>query len=189
VRKLLIRGVRKFEILEWHEARPDDIFKKFPDHFSALDFLCGLMHDAFNMAVLRGVTANGALHANFSGWTNYEVIEQLAWELVAGRVRVAVSPVEIERGNFRPLEEEPEEEDFKPKPKLWPDKKKTWFEIELLDEADQPVGGELYQITLPNGIVAKGYTDSDGMARIIEIDPGECQITFPNLDKEAWERI
>lgn len=64
---------------------------------------------------------------------------------------------------------------------------KSWIEIELVDEEDQPVPGEKYKITLPEGSVAQGTLDNKGFARVEGIDPGTCQITFPNLDKDAWE--
>ena len=68
------------------------------------------------------------------------------------------------------------------------EEKTSWIEIELVDEDDQPVTGEKYEITLPDGRVAKGTTDNKGLARIDKIDPGNCQITFPDLDKDAWEK-
>jgi type VI secretion system secreted protein VgrG len=66
---------------------------------------------------------------------------------------------------------------------------KSWIEIELVDEEDNPVPGEKYKVTLPNGKVAQGTLDQNGFAHIGGIDPGTCQITFPNLDKDAWEKI
>jgi len=70
------------------------------------------------------------------------------------------------------------------------DKKKTsWIEIELVDEDKNPVPGERYSITLPDGeTVAEGTLDEKGFARVEGIDPGTCQITFPDLDKNAWEK-
>ena len=66
--------------------------------------------------------------------------------------------------------------------------KKSWIEIELVDEAGQPVPGEPYRITLPDGTtVADGTTDEKGRARVDHIDPGSCKVTFPNLDKDAWQ--
>lgn len=70
------------------------------------------------------------------------------------------------------------------------EEKKSWIEIELVDENDQPVPGERYRVTLPDGtIIAEGTLDEKGLKRIDGIDPGTCQITFPNLDKDAWKRI
>src|SRR6185369_10323509 len=68
-------------------------------------------------------------------------------------------------------------------------KKKSWIEIELVDEEGNPVPGEAYRITLPDGeSVAEGTLDDKGFARVDGTDPGTCKITFPNLDKEAWEK-
>lgn len=76
---------------------------------------------------------------------------------------------------------------FKPPPPSEA-KKKSWIEIELVDEDSNPVSGESYMITLPDGeTVAEGTLDEKGFARIEGIDSGSCKITFPELDKEAWE--
>jgi len=64
----------------------------------------------------------------------------------------------------------------------------SWIEIELVDEADQPVPGERYEVTTPDGRVVRGTLDQNGFAHIGGIQPGECKITFPRLDKEAWTR-
>ncbi|MCA9312044.1 MAG: type VI secretion system tip protein VgrG, partial [Phycisphaerales bacterium] len=76
------------------------------------------------------------------------------------------------------------------KPDDGDDEERTWIEIELVDEDDQPVPGEKYRITLPDGsTVAEGTLDQDGFARVDGIEePGNCKVTFPNLDKEAWEK-
>jgi len=68
--------------------------------------------------------------------------------------------------------------------------KKSWIEIELVDEEDNPVPGERYRITLPDGeTLAEGTLDQKGFARVEGIDPGTCKITFPSLDKDAWQKI
>ena len=68
-------------------------------------------------------------------------------------------------------------------------KKKSWIEIELVDEDDNPIPGERYKVTLPDGrTVAEGTLDENGFARVDGIDPGTCKITFPRLDKDAWKK-
>jgi type VI secretion system secreted protein VgrG len=67
-------------------------------------------------------------------------------------------------------------------------KEKThWIEVQLLDDAGQPITSESVEVTTPDGSVSGGTTDEKGVYRIEHIDPGSCQITFPNLDKDAWE--
>lgn len=65
----------------------------------------------------------------------------------------------------------------------------TWIEIQLLGEDDQPIPGERYRIELPDGSVREGRLNDKGLARVDGIDPGQCVVTFPALDEEAWTRI
>jgi type VI secretion system secreted protein VgrG len=66
--------------------------------------------------------------------------------------------------------------------------KKSWIEIELLDDEGKPVPGETYRVTLPDGTtVAEGTLDEKGFARVGNIDPGTCKVTFPKLHKDAWK--
>ncbi len=64
-----------------------------------------------------------------------------------------------------------------------------WIEIELVDENDDPVPGEPYEIVMPDGSVASGTLDNKGRARHDNIPmKGSCKVTFPRLDKDAWEK-
>ena len=68
--------------------------------------------------------------------------------------------------------------------------RKTWIEIELVDEADAPVPGMAYRVELPDGSVSEGVLDDKGLARIEGFvkGSGQCKVTFPSLDKEAWDK-
>jgi hypothetical protein len=78
---------------------------------------------------------------------------------------------------FKPREDQPGEE-----------KQTSWIEIELVGEDDKPIAGEAYQITMPDGSVKTGTLDEKGFARVEGMDPGTCKVTFPDLDKDAWEK-
>lgn len=65
--------------------------------------------------------------------------------------------------------------------------KTSWIEIELIDETGEPVPDQPYQIVLPDGSTVDGILDETGQARMEGIDPGTCQITFPDMDKGAWK--
>jgi type VI secretion system secreted protein VgrG len=66
--------------------------------------------------------------------------------------------------------------------------KKHWIEIELQDDDGNPMPGQPYRITLPDGVtVADGTLDEKGCARVDNIDSGTCEVTFPNLDKNTWK--
>jgi type VI secretion system secreted protein VgrG len=68
------------------------------------------------------------------------------------------------------------------------EEEKSWIEIELKDEEDNPIPGEKYEIEVPGGRKAKGTLDENGYARVEGFEEGECKVTFPNLDKDAWEK-
>ena len=65
--------------------------------------------------------------------------------------------------------------------------KKHFVAIQMLDQEGRPAAGEDFKLTLPDGTVQEGNLDQHGKARINDIDPGSCKITFPNLDKDSWE--
>lgn len=65
----------------------------------------------------------------------------------------------------------------------------SWIEIELVGEDDKPIPGEKYRVTLPDGSVDEGTLDQNGWARVEGFEKGECEVTFPDLDQEAWEFI
>lgn len=65
--------------------------------------------------------------------------------------------------------------------------KKSWIEIELVDDEGKPIPGEKYRVTLPDGsTLAEGTLDEKGQARVESLDPGSCKVSFPDLDKDSW---
>ena len=63
---------------------------------------------------------------------------------------------------------------------------KTWIEIELVDEDGVPVAREPYTLNLPDGDIRSGTLDSRGRARVEDIDPGTCEVSFPEIDRREW---
>jgi hypothetical protein len=86
----------------------------------------------------------------------------------------------VEEGNGETTEEKEEKEE---------EKKKSWIEIELVGEDDEGIPGEKYKITLPDDSVAEGTLDEKGCRRVEGFEKGTCKVCFPDLDKEAWEKI
>jgi len=68
------------------------------------------------------------------------------------------------------------------------EKKLSWIEIELVDEEGKPVPSEKYSIDLPDGRKKEGMLDSEGRARVDGIDPGTCNVSFPDRDAKDWKK-
>ena len=66
---------------------------------------------------------------------------------------------------------------------------KPWISIQLIGEDDKPVPGGACRIVLTDCSTVEGVLDGDGSARVDGIDPGACVVTFPELDRDAWEGI
>jgi hypothetical protein len=54
----------------------------------------------------------------------------------------------------------------------------TWIEFELLDGAGGPVSGEPYRVTLPDGSVREGKTDTHGLVCFTGIAHGNAEIEW-----------
>ncbi len=54
----------------------------------------------------------------------------------------------------------------------------------------KPVPNEKYRIKVPNeDSPREGTLDSQGQAAYFDLDPGSCEVSFPDLDAEAWEFV
>ena len=67
------------------------------------------------------------------------------------------------------------------------EEKPSWIEIELLDDAGDPVSGARYRVTLPDGTADEGTLDAKGFARVDGFAPGECKVEFPDFDGREWK--
>lgn len=65
----------------------------------------------------------------------------------------------------------------------------AYIEIQLIDMLERPVPGARYRIKLPDGVEVEGLLDDDGCAYFDHLDPGNCTVTFPDLDQRAVQRI
>lgn len=66
-------------------------------------------------------------------------------------------------------------------------RKKSWVEIELVDQKGKPVPHERYRVVPPGEKPVEGFLDAQGFARVAGIDPGTCKISFPDLDAASWK--
>lgn len=64
--------------------------------------------------------------------------------------------------------------------------KTSWIEVQLVDENGKGIAGQAFVVTAPDGCDYSGTTDEKGVGRVDGIDPGSSDVTFPDLDKDAW---
>jgi hypothetical protein len=62
-----------------------------------------------------------------------------------------------------------------------------WIEVQLVDDAGEPVANIAYRIELSDRGVRTGVTNAAGVLRYEDIPGGTCKLTFPYLDEDAWE--
>jgi hypothetical protein len=67
--------------------------------------------------------------------------------------------------------------------------KESWISIKLVDQDNHPVAGEPFRVKLPDGTIVEGQLDRHGVAKISGIDPGSCQVSFPNRNAPDWKHL
>jgi hypothetical protein len=65
--------------------------------------------------------------------------------------------------------------------------KSAWIEINLRDYKGRPIPGERYEIKLPDGSLQTGVLDAYGHAEYYGINPGTCEVSFPDIPDDKWD--
>jgi len=158
---------------------------------SARRFLRPFYGDHFAMSTLRDLVAERFHHSDVSTWNDNRVLEFVAWKLASGRLRIADKPgFRFTGGGASPAEQPPEAEEPPPAPVSQVTTETHWIEIEMVGEDDKPIPGVRYMVKQSDGTsVASGRLDRLGFIRATVPESGSYQISFPDLDKEAWEKI
>jgi len=171
--------------------------RELRDLGSARELVRPLLSHPGNRAATRAALGSG------TAWSDQELVEQLARRMVQEGLLVvscADSWLSSIQGTFQaaaggarpqqqpprttPLQDEEAAKQGKPPPRP---EQKHWLEIELLDDEGKPIAGELYFVELPDGSKLSGRTDSQGCARVEDVDPGTAKVSFPDLDKTMYE--
>ena len=63
--------------------------------------------------------------------------------------------------------------------------KSAWIGIGLT-RSGRPVPGAAWEVRLPNGETVEGRLDGNGKSRLEGLDPGQCTVTFPELDRRGF---
>jgi hypothetical protein len=156
----------------------------FQDPSSALDFLGRLLADPHGLDTLRDVAASDPRGRDLD---DHEVLELLARRLSERSLRLIQLPPTVlgavgDAAEIEPTAREPEAEARE---------EKTWIRIVLVDNGNprRPVPFKRYRIELPDGSVREGMLDENGAATLTGIDPGDCEVSFPEFDAAEWRPL
>ncbi|MBI4716610.1 MAG: type VI secretion system tip protein VgrG [Planctomycetes bacterium] len=86
----------------------------------------------------------------------------------------AESPSEVAGWEFEPAETK--------------EKEASWIDISLVNEAAEPIPGARYRVVDSAGKVKEGTLDANGRAHVAPIEPGPCEVSFPDYDGPAWRK-
>ncbi len=182
MQKSLRFGHNRYEIL----GQKDRVLK-FDSPSAALTFLRRFQHDPLQMATLRNLLS--AHRHDMIRMKDPAVLQKAAELLATGKVRLLDRHVLIGGSSTETEAAAPNnggQETATPAPAP---AKKSWIEIQLIDTEGEPVPNERYRIKLPDGSVQEGRLDSFGYAEYYDINPGNCEVTFPDLDHGSWDRV
>ncbi len=141
--------------------------------------------DALALAEFRNLAETYGLLQGVHRVTDVKVLEHVAWLLDTERL-IPIECVEL-RQESPGAPAAPAPPPARTRPPVALEDLKTWVEIELLYDTGKPVPNERYVIKVPGGATESGTTDENGRARITGIDPGTCDISFPDIDAREWK--
>ena len=175
-----------YRLLWWHErderAKDGATYLRLRgDATNALAFARAFVSVPPAVAAIRALLARDlvAVHR----LDDDHIIEALATRLAGGRIfaeRLASGPLlafDIHEGKAEPAAAGADTAKSQPK---------TWIEIELVNTEGNPVPNERYWIELPDGSVREGRLNGEGRAYFGGLDPGDCDVRWPNLDGQAF---
>ncbi len=121
-----------------------------------------------------------------------QVLDRIRYLLTVGRLHLCVLPAAERMTRRRGATAQPaaiavpppppkKQPDDQPRERTKPEEKKTWIEIELVDEQGAPLPEERYRIRLSDGSIREGTLDANGRARFDTIDAGTCDLAFLSL--------
>jgi hypothetical protein len=150
--------------------------------FEIDNLLRELKHDPYALSTLRKRLWQEGLTVH--RLSDEQVLERIGGMFRRGHLHVCGRRVPwhiVDSDTIEETEEKP------PEKKPSETREKTWVGIELLDDEGGPVVGEKYRLVLPDGSVREGRLDGRGQARFDDLDPGTCEVSFPDRDGREWK--
>jgi len=153
----------------------------------AIRFLERLQLDSAQIAGLRGRVLKSV--QSHRGLTDRQVLEALASLIVSGQLRILRRvDRQAAAGGGEAAAPEPQGA-TQAAPASSAARKKAWIEIKLLDHQGKPVPKQPFRIKFPDGSTDQGRLNDFGEAEYYGINPGTCQICFPELGNDEYEPV
>src|SRR5438128_5319024 len=150
----------------------------FVDCSSADDarrYLQDYAHDPGSLAQMRTILAEDAHGIDVWRLDDAEVLDEMASRVSLHRLTIAE-----ELDEPMPAVPEPQSASSSsaaPPPELPRSKKLTWIEFQVVwDESGKPVKNVRLVVKTPDGVENFHDTNSEGLVRIDELDPGNCDV-------------
>lgn len=179
----------------WYECPDPERCLRFHDKEATLLWLLQFKANSMAMGTLRRlVTEDEALYLQWRLKEDHflghlaEVLSRGEWHVCATDIEKAAQS--SGGGSTSAPEDPPDNSSSRatksPSPKESDDAETTWITIHLVDDDHKPVARAKYRVILPDQTVEEGVLDEKGTAHIEGITPGQCQITFPEIDGREW---
>lgn len=179
-------GDRWCELSTRNDAEHTDSHKQdFDGVTAARAWLDALGNVPNGMEILRTVSQRVDLAADLSTLTDEALLQRVAWQLVDRELYADGRLRDTPGGGGGGDNPTPGPRTDPPPPLVEND---TWIEIHLKTTDNRPLPGERYTLKLADGSVREGTTNSAGAVRIEGIDPGICELKFPDLDRRESTR-
>ena len=180
----LVREVRDCEDCRNHEAH----VRADSGLFLQSEIMRAGRGDASVLSSLRALAARYGLLNDVHRAIDAAILEHVAWLLETRRL-VAVECVLLRPDRPFVVSAASSGPPAPPQRKTPIEDPKTWVGIELVDDVGRAVAGQRYIVKVPEGVVNEGTLDAQGRARISGIDPGVCEISFPDIDAREYKKI
>ena len=179
---------RPWSLVFWDEVQPDD--RTVPTVFAMAEIDAWIAdpqrrHELLKVGEL--LTENGSRSRAGRSWMDLAPVLKPAILRALQSGQLVMITQEGKEGWQRIAVEQPEAAAASP---LAPEQAapvKTWIEFLVEDMASQPLAGRKYRATLTDGTVKRGETDSKGLVRFDQLEPGLCEFVLEGLDGDAWE--
>ncbi len=166
---------------------------EFHSRDTAIAFIRDITSSGGGITALRDALAEKRPSLVSFALSDEDTIREVADLLVNGEIRIMVPP-----GSSGPVywgvrqdppPDETEVEKTQASSEVATEKIVSWIEIELVGEDGSPIPNERFSIRLPDGKLEEGTLDADGKTRFDDIPSGNCFVSFPDLDEDAWEAV